>query len=247
MTIHREPERTYRGALKPAGGETAFRAVVEESDLHVVARRDLSLEISQFLSEIRGTLKNYILLHPDFASSLVPLPLDPNAPPLARAMLRAAKACQVGPMAAVAGAIAQAVADRFAPLSPDLLVENGGDLFLHSTRERLVALLAKPVQGANLALKLSPQEFPVSLCASSATIGHSLSFGAADLVTVKAKSGALADAAATTLGNLAKSALDLPKVLERAKALAQAGVLGVFAQVDGKIGVWGDMDLAVLE
>ena len=245
--IHREPERTYRGALKPAKDETAFRVVVEESDLHVVARRDLRLEITQFLNEIRGTLKNYILLHPDFVTSLVPLPSDPDAPPLATAMLHAAQTCQVGPMACVAGAIAQAVADRMAILSPDILVENGGDLFLRSTRERLVALLASPIQGANLALRLSPKDFPVSLCASSATIGHSLSFGAADLVTVKAKSGALADAAATALGNLAQSADALPRVLERAQELACAGVLGVFVQVDGKIGVWGDMELAVLE
>ena len=247
MAIHREPERTYRGVLKPAESETAFRVVVEESDLHVIARADLSLEIAAFLSEIRGALKNYILFHPDFVTSLVPLPFDPAAPPLARAMLHAAKACQVGPMAAVAGAVAQAVADHFAPISPDLLVENGGDLFMHSTKTRLAALLAKPVQGARLALRVSPEEFPVSLCGSSATIGHSLSFGAADLVTVKAKSGTLADAAATTLGNLATSADALPRVLKRAKELAHVGVLGVFVQVGGKIGVWGDMELAALD
>ena len=247
MAIHREPERTYRSALRPAVGETGFRAVVEESDLRVVAQRDLSLEVAQFLSEIRGTLKNYIFLHPDFRNSLVPLPLDPDAPPLAAAMLHAAKACQVGPMAAVAGAVAQAVADRFASLSPDILVENGGDLFMHSTRQRLVALLTQPIQGARLALKLHAKEFPAALCGSSATIGHSLSFGAADLVTVKAKSGALADAAATTLGNLATSAKALPRVLERAQELASVGVLGVFVQVEGKVGVWGDMELAALE
>ena len=245
--IHLESERIYRSPLQPASGEAAFNVVVEESDLRIVAVRDLSLEVGPYLGEIRGALKNYILFHPDFATSLVPLPSDPDAPPLVREMIEAAKVCQVGPMAAVAGAIAQAVADHFAPFSPDILVENGGDLCMHSTRERLVALLAEPVQGARLALRLSPGEFPMSLCGSSATIGHSLSFGAADLVTVKARSGALADAAATTLGNLAKSADHLPLVLERARELAPAGVLGVFAQVGGKIGVWGDIELAALE
>jgi hypothetical protein len=247
FVIHLEQERAYRSPLRPAPGETGFHVVVEESDLRIVALRDLSLDVGRYLGEIRGTLKNYILLHPAFATSLVPLPPDPDAPLLARNMIEAARICQVGPMAAVAGAVAQAVADRFSPLSPDILVENGGDLSMHSTRERLVALLAEPVHGARLALKLSPEEFPVSLCGSSATIGHSLSFGAADLVTVKARSGALADAAATTLGNLAKSADHLPLVLERARELAPAGVLGVFAQVGGKIGVWGDMELAALE
>ena len=249
--IHRDPSRGYRPHFSRSPDEACFTVVVEESDLRITARRDMEQDgtqrIAGFLSAIRGELKNYILLHPEFAISLTPLPPDPLAPPIAQAMLAACAACQVGPMAAVAGTVAQAVADRFARESPDILVENGGDLFLHSTRERLVALLAKPVQGARLALRIAPGEFPVALCGSSATIGHSLSFGAADLVSVKSKSGAVADAAATALGNLAKSADHLPQVLARAQELASAGVLGVFVQIGGKIGVWGDMELTVLE
>ncbi|GFK95096.1 hypothetical protein NNJEOMEG_02950 [Fundidesulfovibrio magnetotacticus] len=245
--IHRDTQRTYRGLSEPAQGEVRFAVTVEESDLLVTARRDLSAETAQVLNRLRGQLKNHILLHPEFRPSLTPLPDDPSAPPLVGDMLRAARACQVGPMAAVAGTIAQHVADALAPLSPDLLVENGGDVALRSTRERLVALLARPVQGARLALRLAPREFPVCLCTSSATVGHSLSFGAADMVTVKARSGAVADAAATTLGNLARGEAHLPLVLERARELARVGVLGVFVQVGEKIGVWGDMELAALE
>jgi len=249
--IYRDTHRGYRPPVSRASDEACFTVVVEESDLRITARRSLekagTQEVARYLSAIRGELKNYILLHPEFTTSLTPLAPDPNAPPIARAMLDAAIACQVGPMAAVAGTVAQAVADRFASESPDILVENGGDIYLHSTRERIVALLAEPIQGARLALRLAPGEFPVALCGSSATIGHSLSFGSADLVTVKSRSGSIADAAATTLGNLAKSADHLPLVLERAKELAPAGVLGVFVQVGGKIGVWGDMELAVLE
>lgn len=245
--IHRDTQRTYRSALFPRQGEVRFQVTVEESDLLVTATSDLSGDIAAYLSLIRGQLKNYILLHPEFRASLTPLPTDPDAPEIARRMQEAARTCQVGPMAAVAGTIAQMAADLFAPVSPDILVENGGDIYLHSTRERLVALLAKPVQGARLALRLAPGEFPVALCTSSATIGHSLSFGAADLVTVKARSGALADAAATTLGNLARSADCLPLVLKRAEELGKAGVLGVFVQVGEAVGVWGGMELAVLE
>jgi len=245
--VHTDPDRGYRGALAPGKGETSFSVVVEESDLRITATRDLSGEIAPYLTLLRGELKNYILLHPEFATSLTPLPNDPAAPPLVRTMLEAAMHCQVGPMAAVAGAVAQATADRFAAHSPDILVENGGDIYMHSTRERLVALLAKPVQGARLALRLSSGDFPAALCGSSATIGHSLSFGRADLVSVKARSGALADAAATTLGNLAQSGSHLPLVLERAQELARFGITGVFAQVDDTVGVWGDMELAVLE
>jgi len=245
--IHATPERAYRSLLTPVEGESSFQVTIEESDLRITARRDLAEDAGAFLSLIRGGLKNYMLLHPGFARSMVPLPEDPAAPSPADTMLAAARACGVGPMAAVAGAIAQAVADKFAPVSPDFLVENGGDIYMHSTRERLVALLAEPVKGARLALRLPAGDFPVALCTSSATIGHSRSFGAADLVTVKAKSGAFADAAATALGNLARSADHLPLVLERAQELARSGLLGVFVQAGGKIGVWGEMELAVLE
>lgn len=245
MSVHLDPSRAYRAGLVPGPGETAFQAVVEESDLYVVARADLRLEVTDFLTTLRAGLKNYILFHPEFRTSLTPVEVSPDAPGIALAMARAARICNVGPMAAVAGAVAQAVADRFQAISPDILVENGGDLYIHSTRERLAALLALPVNGARLALRLGPGDFPVALCGSSARIGPSLSFGAADLVTVKARSGALADAAATTLGNLAQSARVLPQVVARAKELE--GVLGIFAQVEGSMAVWGDMELVALE
>lgn len=247
MTVHLDSDRFYRQSLRPGTGETAFQVVVEQSDLWIVAKRDLSRDVARFLTDIRGGLKNYLLLHPEFVRSLVPVDVADDAPALVRAMARAARACNVGPMAAVAGAVAQAVADRFASESPDIVVENGGDVFLHSTRERLVALLAAPVQGARLALKLHPDGCPAALCGSSARIGPSLSFGSADLVTVLASDGALADAAATTLGNLAAGPESLPLVVERAKSLARSGVRGVFAQVGGRLAVWGEMELAALE
>ena len=247
MTVHLDPDRFYRQNLRPTSDETAFQVVVEQSDLWIVARRDLSREVARHLTEIRGGLKNYLLLHPGFAGSLTPVDVEDDAPPLVLAMAHAAKACNVGPMAAVAGAVAQAVADRFVADSPDIVVENGGDVYLHSTRERLVALLAAPAQGARLALRLGPGDFPAALCGSSARIGPSLSFGAADLVTVLASDGALADAAATTLGNLAAGPESLPLVVERAKSLTRAGVRGVFAQVGGQLAVWGEMELAALE
>ena len=103
------------------------------------------------------------------------------------------------------------------------------------------------VQGARLGLRITPASGPSALCGSSATVGHSLSFGAADLVTVRSRSGAIADAAATTLGNLARSPDHLPLVLERAEQMAAVGVTGVFVQIGEQVGVWGDMELAVIE
>ncbi|MDP3427403.1 MAG: UPF0280 family protein, partial [Humidesulfovibrio sp.] len=142
---------------------------------------------------------------------------------------------------------AQLVADHFAAVSPNIIVENGGDISLHSTRERLVALLGDPKGGARLGLRLKKGDFPVSLCASSATIGPSLSLGQGELVVVRSKSGAFADAAATALANLIDSGDDLDLVLKSARKMAPLGLEGVFAQAGGKLAVWGKMELVALE
>ncbi len=244
--LHLGAERGYRRSLDPAAGEVSFQVVVEQTDLHVVARRDLSSAMGSFLHGLRGPLKAYIAAHPEYLESLAPVEVGPDASPLVRDMAEAARACGVGPMAAVAGAIAQAVADRFAPESPDLLVENGGDCYLHSTKPRTVALLADPAGGPSLGLLLNPRDFPCSLCSSSASIGHSLSLGAGDLIAVRAASGALADAAATALGNLLRTRRDLSRVTAAAQALQPAGIDGVFAQLGGSIAVWGEMELVAL-
>ncbi|MBF0481123.1 MAG: UPF0280 family protein [Desulfovibrionaceae bacterium] len=241
--VHRE----YRQRTRPGPGETGFQCVVEQTDLWIVARRDVGLEVARFVAELRAGLKNYLILHPQFQKSLVPVAAQPGAPPIALAMAEAATACGVGPMAAVAGAVAQFVAERFVPQSPDFLVENGGDTFLCSTRERVIGLLAKPLEGVSLGLRLAPRDFPVSLCASSATIGPSLSFGAADVVVVRAKNGALADAAATALGNLIKSPQHLKPAVDAAQAMRPLGVEGFFAQCGDRIAVCGKMELVALE
>jgi ApbE superfamily uncharacterized protein (UPF0280 family) len=232
--------------VAPAAGEKAFQVVVGQTDLHVVARTDLASAVGSFLHGLRAPLQTYIAAHPEFLASLVPLEAPAEAPALVRDMAEAARACGVGPMAAVAGAIAQAVADRFAAESPDILVENGGDCYLHSTRPRTVALLADPAGGPALGLRLDVPDFPCSLCSSSASIGHSLSLGAGELVAVRAGSGALADAAATALCNLLRTRRDLDRVTAAAQALHPAGVDGVFAQLGGAIAVWGEMELVAL-
>ncbi|MCM0756852.1 UPF0280 family protein [Desulfovibrio aminophilus] len=238
--------RDYRESVAPDAGERAFQVVIEESDLFVVARRDLSAGIADFLRGLRGELKSHILLRRDFLPSLTPLPAPAGAPEIARRMYEAARACDVGPMAAVAGTVAQMVCERFVSESPDIIVENGGDIFLCSTRERVVGLLAEPESGTRLGLRIPAGEFPTSLCSSSGRIGHSLSLGRGDLVTVRADSGALADAAATALCNRLKTARDLEAVLAGARELAPAGVLGVFAQMGGQVAAWGRVELVAL-
>lgn len=241
------PGRTYRRAISPRQGEVSFQVVLEHTDLFVTARQDLSAPMLDFLHLHRGELKSFMLLTPGFRESLVPFPVAEAAPPSARMMAQAAEGANVGPMAAVAGAFAQLVADHFVKDSPDIIVENGGDIYMHSTRERVVALLSEPESGARLGLRLKKSDFPVSLCASSATIGPSLSLGQGELVVVRSKSGPFADAAATALANLIDTGDDLDLLVARARQLAPKGLEGVFAQAGGKLAVWGKMELVALE
>ena len=239
--------RAYREAIRPQAGETAFQVVLEQTDLFITAESDLSGPILDYVRQLRADLKNFMLLTPGFRESLRPVAAPETAPLVAREMARAAEAVNVGPMAAVAGTFAQLVADRFRPMSPNLIVENGGDIYIHSTRERVVALLSEPESGARLGLRLSRRDFPVSLCASSATIGPSLSLGQGELVVVRSRSGAFADAAATALANLIDTGEDLDLLLKQAKKFAPLGLEGVFAQAGGRLAVWGKMELVALE
>nr|WP_321514655.1 UPF0280 family protein [uncultured Pseudodesulfovibrio sp.] len=244
---HLSTDRTYRDLVQPHSGEVRFQVAMEQTDLLVVAECDLQNEIAGFVARIRGDVKNWIMFHPEFAESLVPVPVPDDAPAIVRAMAQAGAACGVGPMAAVAGAVAQAVGDAFVDRSPNILVENGGDTYMHSTRERVVALLSEPESGASIGLRLEAGGFPTSICASSGTIGHSLSLGSGDLVAVRARDARFADAAATALCNELRSESDMDTVLKLAKQFAEHGLLGVFAQYDQKVAAWGDLELVALD
>ncbi|MBG0791232.1 MAG: UPF0280 family protein [Desulfovibrionaceae bacterium] len=244
---HLSTDRAYRRAVRPGEDEVRFQVAVEQTDLLVVAEKDLRDEIASFVSRARGEIKNWIMFYPEFAESLVPVAVPESAPDIVRAMADAGRACGVGPMAAVAGAIAQAVGDAFAAQSPNILVENGGDTYLRSTRERVVALLAEPESGATIGLRIEAGAFPLAVCASSSTIGHSLSLGAGDLVAVRARDARFADAAATALCNELKGRADLDRVLKRARELAADGLDGIFAQCGGKVAAWGDLELVALD
>ncbi|MBG0777363.1 MAG: UPF0280 family protein [Desulfovibrionaceae bacterium] len=248
--VHTASARTYRAQCRPRSGEVRFQVVLEQTDLLITAHADLSDAAARIAREQRGLLKAYIQLCPEFATSLVPLDAPDDAPEIVRDMCAAGRACDVGPMAAVAGAIAERVARGLLGdgpgRTPEALVENGGDVFLCSLRERVVGLLADPAGGARLGVRLGPEDFPVALCSSSATIGHSLSLGAGELVAVRARSGAFADAAATALCNLLRHGEDVQRVLETAQELAPLGLDGVLAQCGPNLGAWGAMELTAL-
>lgn len=233
-------DRGYRCLLNPEGLRT-FQVRVKETDLWIAAERDLSREALEEVLRLRGQLEAYILENPDFLESLHPLPLDPLAPPVVRLMLEVAQKAGVGPMAAVAGALSEFVGRRLLEFSNEVVVENGGDLFIRSFHPRRVLLYAgdSPLS-MKLAIEIPPGE-AVGVCTSSATVGHSLSFGKADAVCVISPSSALADAVATMLGNMVRAPEDIPKALKRAQGID--GVEGAVIVLGGKLGVWGKYEL----
>ena len=245
MHTHTNPHRSYRD-FSTRESETVFQVVVEETDLCIVCSKDLTEEISRYVHTLRGQIKTYMELHPAFTTALTPLPTDPHAPPLVAAMLESTARMGVGPMAAVAGVMAQAVADRFKEQSADILVENGGDIFMHSTRSRTIGILPDPAGGMALGLSFAKEDFPCAICASSAVIGHSLSLGRGDLVVVRGTTGGIADAAATRLCNELRTRKDIKKVLGMAEDFKKDGIQGVLAQCEGNIGIQGSMELVAL-
>lgn len=230
----------YRRLVRP-GDLVSFSVTVKETDLFILAREDLSEAARDIVMTSRYRLEEYIAAHPEFLASLEPVPDDPLAPPLVRDMLRAGMAAGVGPMAAVAGAIAEETGRGLASRSPELAVENGGDLFLLGAKERTVALFTgEGTLEAGLAIRISPGG-GIGIGTSSGTFGHSLSLGEASTATVIASSAALADASATAVGNAVKGKHGVEKGIELARGIR--GIDGVIVVQEGRVGAWGDVEL----
>jgi ApbE superfamily uncharacterized protein (UPF0280 family) len=238
--------RAYRESVLAQPGERRFQVVLEQTDLMVTAETDLSGPMLDMARVLRGELKNYMLTHPGFRESLVPFPVQDDAPEIVREMARASALANVGPMAAVAGTIAQLLAERFAPLSPNLIVENGGDIFMTLTAPVTVAVHAgdSPLSD-KIALQIKPEETPLALCCSSGTVGHSLSFGMADACMIACPSGALADAFATAFGNEVKHRDQVQQVTEM--ALQKPGILSVVIIAGDKAGLGGTIKVKMLQ
>jgi len=217
-----------------------FNLSVEETDLAISAERDLSEEALGFAKRYRCEIKDYLAGHPAFGKSFEPLEAEAGSPAIIRAMAQAAKRAGVGPMASVAGAVAEFVGRELLGFTKELIVENGGDIFIKSRRQRNVGIFAgKSGFSQRIALKVLAEDTPCGICTSSGTVGHSFSFGKADAVVVVAESAVLADAFATAIGNVVKDEGDIEKGLGLARA--EHGIKGAVIIVDERMGLCGDI------
>ena len=237
--------RVYRHWIKD-GDLVSFNVVIKQTDLYIRARRNLKNKALKSVQKHRTSLEKYIERHPLFLTTLEPYHAEAEAPAIVKEMAKASWVTGIGPMSAVAGAIAEAVGRDLLPFSPEIIVENGGDIFLKIAKERLVGIYAgdkSPFTG-EIALEIKPDETPLGICTSSATIGDSLSLGSADAIIALSSSTSLADAAATAIGNIIKDAEDIPKALEKAQNIEE--LRGIIIIKANKIGVQGKVKIVPL-
>jgi ApbE superfamily uncharacterized protein (UPF0280 family) len=189
----------------------------------------------------RQILGEYIDLHPDFRDSFEQIELRGDAPGVAQRMARAARLVGVGPMAAVAGAMAQRAAEAALEAgASEVIVDNGGDIYLRVVQPALIGLGTGTDELANrLGFSLGADDTPVAVCSSSGQMGHSTSLGKCNLATVVAKDAALADAAATQAANLVTKVEDVDSALERIAGIE--GIDGVVIVKDDRVGLAGDL------
>lgn len=237
-------DRTYRH-LSQNGRLLPFRVALGETDLFIKARTRAVDTAKALVADSRADIENYIATHPRFATTLTPMPFDETAPPIVKEMLAAASEAGVGPMAAVAGAIAESVGRGLLGDSPEVIVENGGDIFLCTMEPALIEIFAGPSPlSLTVGLKIDPRQMPLGVCTSSRSVGPSLSFGKADAVTILSPSAALADAVATAVGNVVKKHDDIQFGLKLAARFQ--GVHGALVIVHDRLGAWGELEVVKL-
>jgi len=120
--------RTYRNLVKK-NDLVSFNVVVKETDLFIHAGEILADKTTELVLKYRGYIESYINRYPEFEKTLKPWQINGPAPGIVRDMVNAGNKAGIGPMAAVAGAIAEYVGLDLLSSSDEVVVENGGDIF----------------------------------------------------------------------------------------------------------------------
>lgn len=242
MKTPRYQRRFYRGWT--TGRLLRRRVVVEETDILIYTDRQVDRAYCiERIRSYRRQIRSYIARDERFLNSLEPVPVEKRAAPIVRDMAAAGHKADVGPMAAVAGAIAQRLGEDLLNRGcRDVIVENGGDIYLNMRTAVTVGLFAgSSLLSGRLRLRLEPGLMPCGVCTSSGTVGHSLSFGKADAAVIIAGNAALADAVATAAGNRIACINDLERAVRFARSVR--GVRGALFIIDDTMASWGAVTL----
>ncbi len=236
-----EQPRDYRSFDSDADLKT-FRVTVETSDLYVKANSFLQDETDRLIRECRSLIEKSIDLRPEFLKSLTPVDLSGDDSVVAARMIEASRKAGVGPMAAVAGAVAEYVGRGLMNFSDEVLIENGGDLFIFVKRTLIVGIYAGSSPfSRKIGLKIEPAIIPMGIGTSSGKVGPSKSFGKAHAATIVSHDPILADAVATGMGNRINRPDDLGPACHW--AMSVDGVIGCLGILDDKMAALGKIEL----
>ncbi len=214
---------------------------LKETIVTIFAREKRHIEAAKRSIRVqRRYLEDFIRADPFFMLTLEPYDLQADdAPKIVKQMINCSAVFGIGPMAAVAGVIAKlAVEEMMVEGATYAVVDNGGDLSILNDQPTLVGIYAGSSPIMDLAFEILPRAKPLGIATSSGTVGPSISFGCADAATVISQDPALADAAATALGNAvqAKGPLD-----ECFRAIDRPGIDGALIIRGEEIALWGEL------
>ena len=243
--LSRDADYTDRSIYRKnisAGGKYSYRLTYKYTDIYITCDKDISDRISEPVIRFYSQLEEVISNEKRFGESLIPLAIKKDYPSAVKNMCLSASVFNVGPMAAVAGAMCDAIAASLKDYCSFLMIENGGDAYIKSSRDIKAALFTGSSHfPQNLNIIISPLEMPCGLCSSSGMMGHSLSLGKSDLVTVMSKTATMADAAATAIANSIRSKQDVDMAVE--KYVKYEEVKGLVILKDDRLAIWGDIQL----
>ncbi len=217
-----------------------FTVSYQESDMLIAASHNLKSEALTSLEFFRKDIDSYIEENRSFKDSFVPLEVSEDAPEIIKAMAEAAKAAGVGPMAAVAGAVAEFVGRDLLRKTSEVIVENGGDIFIKSGRGRVVGIYAGDSRWTGK-IGIRIKDSPCGICTSSGKVGHSFSFGEANAVVVLAESVSIADAFATAIANTIHLESDIESSIDMISK--NPLINGLVVIVGEKMGIVRDVEI----
>ncbi len=224
-----------------------FHFIEKESNITVISEsKNAILRAKNEFFIHRRILEKYVTKHKDFLTSFSPVKVQTDYE-IIRLMAKAAFLCDVGPMATVAGALADLMLNTMKSFNEEFsaakiaLIENGGEIANNSENTMKVALFGGNNElNLNIGFLIKKTDCPIGIATSSATIGHAISLGQADAVTIFAENATTADGAATRIGNTVKGA-DIEKSIKKGLDTADdlKDVRGVFISRKNKIGISG--------
>ena len=196
------------------------------------------------LVDLRRSMDAYLLMDPAYKAALVPYDADLEAPEILKDMAHVSHKTGIGPMSAVAGAVALHVAEflmsRFGV--KEVIVENGGDIYASVLEDMDISVFAgQSPLSEKIGLHITAGSFPLGICTSSGTVGPSLSLGRADAVMIVCKDVMLADSYATAMANRIQSVNDLQPVIDRITNTPD--ILGAIAVKDDRMAITGRFEL----